>query len=253
MRHDDTAPRPFARPGSWSARGGRISCGPSVRAGGFDPKRFVARFRMLVAVMLAVVASGCSLSTSVRAICGPYEECKRREALRLGAAMEARRIWDVCYAERFESHPSESDFKQGFVTAFVEAALGGNGCPPPVPTRSLLSWEALTNSYPNGEAWFAGFRLGHASALSNGVHLRRLAPVDPGLIAATHREHASQGFTSRSASDQPASEWSDGPPVTPESIVPGTSESIVPGTSVVPESNSPEPRGNSPSDLPPVD
>lgn len=195
--------------------------------------------------MVAVVASGCSLSTSVRAICGPYEECKRREALRLGAAMEARRIWDVCYAERFESHPSESDFKQGFVTAFTEAALGGNGCPPPVPKRSLLSWETLTHAYPDGDAWFAGFRLGHASALANGVHLRRLAPVDPGLIAATHRDNASQEFTPRSASDQPAWESSNGPPVTPESIVPGTS--------VVPESISPEARGNSPSDLPPID
>lgn len=243
MRHDDRTPRRFARPGSSSVRGGGVPCGTPVRSG------VPARFRTLVGVTLVGVTllfagSGCSLSTSLRSICGPLEECKRRETLRLGAALEARRIWGLCYAERFESHPSESDFKQGFVTAFVEAALGGNGCPPPVPKRSLLSWETLTQAYPDGDAWFAGFRLGHASALANGVHLRRLAPVDPGLIAATHRDDASRVIGSRATSEQPAAESIDAPPVAPERIVPGT---------IVPESISPEARSVSPSDLPPTD
>lgn len=138
---------------------------------------------LMVAVLVSVSSAGCSVSTTVRALCGPYEECKRREALKMGAAMEARRIWRECYAERYQAYPRDSDFQQGFFTAFVETALGGTGCPPPIPTRPLLSLNTLTHSFPDANAWYAGYHLGHASALANGVDRRRLAPINPELLA----------------------------------------------------------------------
>lgn len=147
------------------------------------PRRGRSPLCWLALAALISSSVGCSISTTVRALCGPYEEHKRRTALKLGAEMEARRIWTECYAEHYQERPGEEDFRQGFVTAFVETALGRTGCPPPVPTSPLISWNTVTHSFPDANVWYAGYHLGHASALANGVDRRRLAPVNPELLA----------------------------------------------------------------------
>lgn len=125
--------------------------------------------------------SGCGIPTTVRALCGPYEECKRMEALRLAAALQSRRVWIDCYAEQYAEESESKAFRQGFERAYIETVQGADGCPPPVPSRPLLSWQTLTFSYPDADAWYAGYHLGHASALANGVDRWRLAPIDPSL------------------------------------------------------------------------
>lgn len=136
---------------------------------------------LVLTLFFVSLLPGCGIPTTVRALCGPYEECKRMEALRLAAAVRSRRVWIDCYAEQYAEESGNKAFRQGFETAFVETVQGGTGCPPPVPSRPLLSWQTLTFSYPDADAWYAGYHLGHASALANGVDRWRLAPIDPSL------------------------------------------------------------------------
>ncbi len=152
--------------------------------------RGVSPLCWLAVAVLVSMSAGCSISRTVRALCGPYEEYKRRGALKLGAEMEARRIWTECYAEDYQERPGERDFKQGFVTAFVETTLGRTGCPPPVPTSPLISGNTLSHSFPDANFWYAGYQLGHVSALANGMDRQRLAPVNPELLAQARRHHS---------------------------------------------------------------
>ncbi len=66
-------------------------------------------------------------------------------------------------------HPhAESEFKYGFVQAYVDVALGGDGRIPPIPPERF--WKSC-NRHPDGycEAshWFAGYAAGSQRALGS--------------------------------------------------------------------------------------
>ncbi|KAA5540744.1 hypothetical protein FYK55_20390 [Roseiconus nitratireducens] len=120
----------------------------------------------------------------IRSTCEPYEQLKEQDKLERQGRREGRRVWATRYASQYANNACRDEVKQGFVTAYAETALGGNGCPPPMPTSPLLSRHTLTHTYPAAVPWYEGYHLGHASAVAHGVDKWRLAPIDPDLIAA---------------------------------------------------------------------
>lgn len=101
---------------------------------------------------------------------------------RWSASRQARETWKHRYAATYDARPCGADVKEGFIVAYVETALGGKGCPPPIPESPLVSIHSLTHSYPSGDHWFIGYHLGHTAALSSGIDRDRFAPLDPSLV-----------------------------------------------------------------------
>lgn len=155
-----------------------------IAAGRADPRLPFCAALLLAAACLAGI--GCTPS-GLRSLCGPYEDMKFRAALQARAELEGRRVWNERFAPRYDELPAVTDLRQGFIQAYVETALGRDGCPPPIPESPLLSWNTLTHSYPNANRWYEGYHLGHATATSRGVDRWRHAPLDPQLFAAAHR------------------------------------------------------------------
>ncbi len=126
------------------------------------------------------VFSGCA--ASLEATCAPYMEHKRRAIVTFQARSEAKHLWAKCHADQYPSGGDVADARHGYVTGYVETALGYVDSPPPVPPRPLFSLHTLLHTYPNANAWYEGYHQGSAMALSRGVHLRRLASLDPDLL-----------------------------------------------------------------------
>lgn len=112
---------------------------------------------------LAAVGAGCQTSRSTRG-CSPnfhHTGCDEVRAGRLGlrAARHAlRRCGDTsCH------------FREGFEQAYIDIAQGSDGTPPGVPPERY--WNTGYRN-PQGHArageWFAGYRAGSESALSEG-------------------------------------------------------------------------------------
>lgn len=141
-----------------------------------------ASWRRIALGLTLLFIPGCTMGEALRSTCAPYEAIKRRNMTKWVATKEAKRIWRDCYANQFQAQPYKEDVKEGFVLAYVETALGGNGCPPPVPVSPVLGKHTLTHTFPNGNQWFYGYHLGHANALSHGVERRRFAPLNPELM-----------------------------------------------------------------------
>ncbi len=147
-----------------------------------SPRGHRTTWRRFVLGLALLAMPGCCIGESLRATCAPYEAMKRRNMTKWVATRDAKRLWRDCYAAKYRAEPCVEDVREGFVLAYVETALGGNGCPPPVPVSPLLSHRTLTHSYPNGNQWFFGYQLGYTTALSNGVDRERFAPLNPELM-----------------------------------------------------------------------
>jgi hypothetical protein len=64
----------------------------------------------------------------------------------------------------------ESDFGRGFRAGYYDVALGGNGCPPPLPPQRYWSVRYMSiTGREKTEAWFAGFRYGAMVAQQDGI------------------------------------------------------------------------------------
>ncbi|TWU29122.1 hypothetical protein [Novipirellula artificiosorum] len=196
-------------------------------------------FLTLHLALLAVLISGCA--ASLRATCAPYEELKRRTVLRWAAERQANRIWKDCHQQRYQQRDgAAADAKHGFVTAYVETALGTADSPPPVPLRPLLSRHTIHHTYPCASDWYDGYNYGQAAALSRGVDRWRLAEIDPALMCSPCEcSNSSLGVpieypieTDSMMDEHPVPEWlsSTEPTVSPQSdlaIEPAAIEPVV--------------------------
>ena len=88
----------------------------------------------------------------------PVDECTARTlAEKRGIAALAK-----CYPD------ADLDFREGFVQAYVDIALGGDGALPPVPPeRYWKTCRRNPNGYSKADHWFAGYTAGSQRALSS--------------------------------------------------------------------------------------
>ena len=185
---------------------------------------------------LASWCGGCCLPEAIRSTCQPYEAIKERSVVKWRAQSRARRIWAENYEGSYASRPCAEDVRAGFLTAYEETALGMGSCPPPVPSRPLLSRDNILHTYPAASPWYEGYSLGHASAVANGVDQWRLAPLDPQLMLALcqcQQPCQCQGRTNEveMLPQQPLPESLLPEPIIPESVLP---ESVLPGPVIEP-------------------
>ncbi len=152
------------------------------------PKRFGSRsVAIACGGMIAMVAILCSagcVADAIRSTWQPYGAMTKRTTIKLRASKLARQVWEQSYQSQYASSPCVDDVKAGYITAFVETAMGMGECPPPVPTRRLLSGDAIHQTYPAAVPWYQGYSFGHADAVIRGVDRWRLAPLNPDLAMA---------------------------------------------------------------------
>jgi hypothetical protein len=139
--------------------------------------RNTAEVKMLRATLLiaCIALAGCSVWTRTKS----------------GAWFEPHEYWRHC-DERFarsraeqrgyvtvrECYPgADSDFRQGFIQAYVDVALGGDGMLPPVPPeRYWKTCERDPEGYCEADHWFAGYTAGARHALSSSWHAHNQVP-----------------------------------------------------------------------------
>nr|WP_143548318.1 hypothetical protein [Rhodopirellula sp. SM50] len=152
------------------------------------PQRFGSRsVAISCGGMLALVAILCSagcVADAIRSTWQPYGAMTKRTTIKLRAGKLARQVWEQNYQSQYASSPCVDDVKSGYTTAFVETAMGMGECPPPIPTRQLLSADAIHQTYPAAVPWYQGYSFGHADAVARGVDRWRLAPLNPELAMA---------------------------------------------------------------------
>jgi hypothetical protein len=102
---------------------------------------------------------------------------------------EYSRHWDEAYTRnRAEKralvalancHPgTNSDFRQGFIQAYVDIALGASGALPPVPPERY--WKACQRDpqgYCEANDWFTGYSAGAQRALNSNWHAHNQVPA----------------------------------------------------------------------------
>jgi hypothetical protein len=138
-------------------------------------------------LVAAVFSGGCCLPEIIEATWQPYETLKLRERIKRRAHRQAKQDWEQQFAGRSGQDACAEDMRQGFITAYEEAALGMRNCPPPIPERRLVSRHTLAHTYPAAVPWYQGYNLGRAMAEARGVDRWRFAPVNPDLaLAACH-------------------------------------------------------------------
>lgn len=144
------------------------------------------RFAGMLSLALLASTGGCCLPQIIRSTVQPFENEVFVHTLKWRAARQAKQVWDARFASHYARHACSEDVRDGFVTAYVETALGSDGCPPPVPRTSSI-YRTIGHRTPAAIPWYEGYDLGHAAAVSNGVHRWRLLPLDPDLDADTCR------------------------------------------------------------------
>lgn len=117
-------------------------------------------------ICVCVGLAGCSLLT--RSKTGdwtePHEYSRHYDEAAARIKAEKRAIVAVsnCYPT------ADLDFKEGFVQAYVDIALGADGSLPPVPPeRYWKVCERDPEGYLEAERWFAGYQAGAQRALAS--------------------------------------------------------------------------------------
>lgn len=73
---------------------------------------------------------------------------------------------------------ADHHFRQGFIQAYVDVALGANGRTPPVPPeRYWKVCERDPDGYVEAEHWFAGYEAGAQRALASCWHAHNQVPA----------------------------------------------------------------------------
>jgi hypothetical protein len=159
---------------------------PAAKSSG-RRRRNPARHRVgALLVVLAMTTGGGCLPQIIRSTAQPYQNLVFLQTLKWRAAIEARQVWGERLEANYANHACRNDVKDGFVTAYVETALGSDGCPPPVPRTSTF-YRTIGHRTPAPIPWYEGYDLGHAIAVANGVDRWRLLPIDPDLEAGACR------------------------------------------------------------------
>lgn len=169
-------------------------------AGGIPIVSRCHRKRLAILAGVLILVGGCCLPEAIRSTLQPIETMRFKSSIERRARAEASRVWDNQFAQRYQNHPCADDVRKGFVTGFIETAFGMGGCPPPVPSKPLISKHTLTHTYPGAVPWYEGYKFGNAMAVAGGVDKWRLAPINPDLIACQATRCIDSGAT---AADTP--------------------------------------------------
>ncbi|OYP36656.1 hypothetical protein CGZ80_07675 [Rhodopirellula sp. MGV] len=148
------------------------------------PRRRALAFKITILLgLIPTISGGCYFPQVVRSTFQPYQDLAFRSSLKRRAIKKSKAVWKASHEAAHAHDACVKDFREGFQAAFVETALGNEGCPPPIPERKLGSCEAITHTYPAAVPWFNGYRIGHAQAVACGVDRWRFAPLDPQYAA----------------------------------------------------------------------
>jgi hypothetical protein len=142
-----------------------------------DP-RTAAEVEMLRAVIICacVGLAGCSVLTRTKSgeCLEPHEYSRHMDEACARDRAEKRAL--VALANCFPG--TNSDFRQGFIQAYVDIALGGDGALPPVPPeRYWRTCERDPEGYCEANQWFAGYSAGAQRALSSNWHAHNQVPA----------------------------------------------------------------------------
>lgn len=147
---------------------------------------------MALAVLMIPLITGCShFHSSMGMFCAPYGQLKGQCRTERRARAAAKDAWDCKFAQCHRNHCDPKGLREGFIDGFVDASMGGGGCPPMfAPDQNGLFCHGKKSC---STAWHNGYPMGEAHALSCGftelpcsrVHpcLRDMErPVNPGCI-----------------------------------------------------------------------
>lgn len=120
-----------------------------------------------ISLILACIGlAGCSVLTRTKTGDWPegsaYSRCYDERVARCRAEQRGFVAVNKCYPS------ADSDFQQGFVQAYVDIALGGNGDVPPIPPeRYWKTCERDPEGYCEADHWFAGYSAGAQRAMAS--------------------------------------------------------------------------------------
>ncbi|QDV43029.1 hypothetical protein Enr13x_28810 [Stieleria neptunia] len=154
-----------------------------VRSKRFGSRSMTIDCGGIIAIVAILCSAGC-VADAIRSTWQPYGAMTKRTSIKMRATKQARQVWEQNYQSQYASSPCADDVKSGYIAAYVETAMGMGQCPPPVPTRRLLSGDAIHQTYPAAVPWYQGYSFGHADAVVRGVDRWRLAPLNPDLAMA---------------------------------------------------------------------
>jgi hypothetical protein len=128
----------------------------------------VEMFRAVI-ICACLGLAGCTLLTRSKSgdCTEPHEYSRHFDEHITRARAEKRAIVAIskCYPT------CDMDFKEGFVQAYVDVALGGNGELPPVPPeRYWKVCERDPEGYYEADLWFEGYTAGAQRALGSCWH-----------------------------------------------------------------------------------
>lgn len=130
-----------------------------------------------VALICGCIAlTGCSVFTRTKSgeCYEPHEYSRHFDEAFARDQAEKRAL--VAIANCFPD--TDSDFRQGFIQAYVDIALGGDGKLPPVPPERY--WRACQRNpegYADASDWFTGYTAGSQRALSSNWHAHNQVPA----------------------------------------------------------------------------
>jgi hypothetical protein len=129
-----------------------------------------------VVICACIGLAGCSVLTRTKtgAWTEPHEYSRHYDERMTRCRAEQRG-----YVAVKECYPSaDADFRQGFVQAYVDIALGADGTLPAVPPERY--WKVCQrdpDGYCEADHWFAGYTAGAQRALASCWHAHNQVPA----------------------------------------------------------------------------
>lgn len=134
-------------------------------------RKFTACMARLVclnglAITVLATATGC---TGLNHWYGEIQGCVSNHMVDYSNRALAERAW-ITRKQRYSNFQYQQEFKDGFISGYLDIANGGDGCTPTIAPQTYWGWAYQT---PNGQAavsnFFQGFPFGAKAAEEDGV------------------------------------------------------------------------------------
>jgi hypothetical protein len=140
-----------------------------------------------------VSSTGCSMTSGV---CQSFQPSECIDDFMVGYRNRtlAEKSWHW-NKSRFCDERFKREFKDGFISGYVDVASGGNGCSPAIAPSQYWGWRYQSgNGQEAINAWFRAFPLGVQAAEQDGVgnwqQIRAQGVVTPQVVQATNEDEA---------------------------------------------------------------
>jgi hypothetical protein len=133
--------------------------------------RLGAAQRILAIGCLGIAVVGSTGCTMTSGVCQAFQTSECLDDFMLGYRNRtlAEKAWHR-HKKRFCDERFMREFKDGFISGYVDVASGGNGCIPAVAPRQYWGWRYQSgNGQQAINAWFKGYPLGVQAAEQDGV------------------------------------------------------------------------------------